>query len=539
MIALLFASQPETSVALRTLCIFLHFAFILIWQPLWHNTTELSNRTAAMLIASICGLIIWPGWLIITIWLLIIIGLLGGESAGTKTNRVLQGMAMGCLFINLLLNVVPLLFDVQLGNALAQQFAFYAALALAAAVTVLPASTRSRTAQQIDYLRAISTTLLALALASGTTLWMYRADVSYSEALFQTLLLIAALIIAINWLWTSRSGHSILQTMWNRYLLNLGTPFERYLIFLSEKSRTGKTPDEFLNAALKNLLSLDWVTGVSWSSSGQAISLGETSVHSAEVHSNDVTATVYSQNDVGPAFVLHIQLLIHLIEHFYSSLEREAELETHLRLEAIHQTGSRLTHDMKNLLQSMHYLAAVVEASNPKDAEESLQLLQRQFPELRQRVQSTLEKLQLPESETAGHASANAWWAKLKKRYTCRNVIFSDMLTEDMLVPADLFDNVAENLLENALYKQKIEKNTDIEARLFGYNQQAALSVRDNGSIIAPEIKKQLFRSGIRSSQGLGIGLYQSYQLAKRYGYTLKIDQGSDSGVEISLFRPD
>ncbi len=533
--ALLLALHPETSPALRTFCIFTHFALILIWQPLWHGATALSTHTAAMLVAILSGLILWPGWLIITVWLLIIIGLLGGEHGGTKINRMAQGLAMCCLFITLLLNVVPLLFEVRLGGRLLQLFAFYSALTLAVILIVLPATSNKHPVQQIDYLRALSITFLALLLSSGTMLWMYRADIDYTEALFQTLLLIAVLIIVINWLWVSQSGHSIIQTVWNQYLLNLGTPFEKFLIFLSVAARKQTSPDNFLNAALANLLSLNWVTGITWSAPDQHVEHGKSSGHKTVISSGDVTATVYSRNEVGPAFVLHIQLLVHLVEHFYFALLHEAELETHLRLEAIHHTGARLTHDIKNLLQSMHYLTAVVEAATPEQAEESLQLLQRQFPELRQRMQLTLEKLNAPSETLEAQASAFEWWEQLNIRYAGTNIVFTNTASKETSIPTELFNNVAENLLENARYKQKMNKRVSIEARLYEIDNQLQFTVIDTGDPIDSETAKDLFRVNVSSKQGLGVGLYQSEQLANKHGYHLVIASNDARGVAIEL----
>ncbi|MEM7292226.1 MAG: HAMP domain-containing sensor histidine kinase [Pseudomonadota bacterium] len=537
LIALLFAMHPDASIALRTLCIFLHFALILIWQPLWHSTTSLSGRTAAMLVACISGLVLWPGWLIITVWLLIIMGLLGGEHAETRINRIAQGTAMSCLFIILLLIVVPLLFEVPLGSDILDTFAFYAALCLAFLQILLPTTTPKLSLQQIDYLRALSITFFALLLASGSVLWMYRSQVIYTEALFQALIFIALLIIVVNWLWVSQSGHSIIQTLWNRYLLNLGTPFERYLIFLSESAQRHTQPDEFLRTALENLLSLDWVTGISWSDETRQISLGDSTEFGTRVGSESIETVVYSEKDVGPAFVLHIQLLVHLIEHFYFALQREAELETHLRMEAIHQTGSRLTHDIKNLLQSMHYLAAVVQASTPAQAEESLRLLQRQFPELRQRMQQTLEKLKKPAEITSEEVSATEWWQQLKSRYATAEVSFHDCNDSEFDIPRELFDNVAENLLENARYKQKLDRDIVIDAKLRVAPEGLAFCVSDSGQPIDKDIEANLFTASVPSRQGLGIGLFQSAQLAEKHGYQLKIAQNDDHGVSIELSK--
>ena len=533
--SLLVALHPDVPLAVRTLCIFLHFALILMWQPLWHNTTGLSIRTATTLVICVTGLLLWPGWLIITVWVLIIIGLLGGEPPGDRSNQLIRTLAMACLFITLLFNLVPLLFEVSVGSDPGEQFAFYAALIPAAIIIILPASPERPTVQQIDYLRALSFTVLALLLLSGTVLWMYRAGISYTEALAQSMLFVAVLILAANWLWSNRSGYSIIQTLWNRYLLNLGSPFEQYLIFLSSSAREHKSPNSFLEAALDKLLELEWVVGVDWGTEGYSIQLGESTREQVRVDSNDVRAVIYSHRKLAPAFILHVQLLIHLIEHFYSSLQHEVALETHLRMEAVHQTGSRLTHDIKNLLQSMHHLTAVVEATSTDRAAESLLLLQRQFPELRQRMQLTLEKLKVPEAEESEKTNADSWWKQLQTRYASSDILFGPAPPNDREIPFELFDNVAENLIENARYKQKLDKKVQISARISVENSGVSLNVEDTGAPIEQDVADRLFTSTIPSAQGLGVGLYQSAQLAKRNGYKLHISSNEKNCVAISL----
>jgi nitrogen-specific signal transduction histidine kinase len=247
--------------------------------------------------------------------------------------------------------------------------------------------------------------------------------------------------------------------------------------------------------------------------------------------------TIFSQRDVGPAFVLHINLLAQLIEHFYRALERERQLETAMRMEAIHQTGSRLTHDIKNLLQSMEYLAAVVQAAGPDQAQESLALLQKQFPELRNRLQLTLEKLKAPEQkpDAARGISALDWWAKLRKRYADGRITFEDELDGDAEIPKELFDNVAENLLENASFKQVINRDISITARLEIDAGRAMLEVHDSGEKVPPEIARGLFREAVSSKQGLGVGLYQSHRLAQTQGYALGLISNRDGDVGFLL----
>ncbi len=61
------------------------------------------------------------------------------------------------------------------------------------------------------------------------------------------------------------------------------------------------------------------------------------------------------------------------------------------------------------------------------------------------------------------------------------------------------------------------------------------LSVTDTGSIINKQIAQQLFKEVVSSQDGFGIGLYQSYELAKNHGFELAVSDNSTGHVCFSL----
>ncbi len=539
LLALHLAALPGADAALRTTSLFFHFALFLVWQPFWRGT-EIRTRTALILLVSVSGLLIWPGSLILTMWLLLLIGLLGGEYIPSRQAGRIQWLAVGALFLILLLGVVPQLFQAQIATPLLAEVARYAAGALAVLLMLLPGGGQAD--EHVDYLRSLSITLMALLLSMGSALWMYVAQIDYTLALFQTLLFVAGFILAVNWVWANRSGHSILQTLWNRYLLNLGTPFEDFLRNLSAHAGSARKPEEFLRQALDELLKLNWVIGLSCADRAADIELavGDAGGVDLAVREGEFEIVFYTDRHVGISFELHLQLLVRLIGHFYRALQRERQLETAMRMEAIHQTGSRLTHDIKNLLQSMEYLAAVVQAAGPEQAEDSLALLQRQFPELRNRLQLTLEKLKSPEQEhDVRTVSAADWWAQLKQRYAAGRIRFEEHIDGDAEVPKELFDSVAENLLENASFKRVVDRNIEISARLEIDAGRASLEVHDSGEAVPAEIIRGLFREAVSSKQGLGVGLYQSHRLAQLHGYDLGLVANRDGDVGFLLEPSD
>jgi sensor histidine kinase regulating citrate/malate metabolism len=104
-----------------------------------------------------------------------------------------------------------------------------------------------------------------------------------------------------------------------------------------------------------------------------------------------------------------------------------------------------------------------------------------------------------------------------------------------MEIPVDILTTVLENLLDNARNKRSREPKLKIFVNMSGKDDHLYLSVTDTGSAIKPDIASQLFREVVSSNDGFGIGLYQSYELAKNHGVDLKIDENQDGQVTFGL----
>jgi len=215
---------------------------------------------------------------------------------------------------------------------------------------------------------------------------------------------------------------------------------------------------------------------------------------------------------------------------------REAAFAQQAHLQAIHETGAKLTHDIKNLLQSLHAITSVIESSPPKKFGDTQRLLQGQMPHLTQRLKRTLDKLQKPAEFSYSHVPVTLWWDNLKARYRKSQIEFSDHKeTENILIPEDLFDNVSENLLQNALTKRQREPELQINVLLHISKRCLQLTVCDNGSPIPEEIANQLFSQPVPSRDGFGIGLYQAVKQLAHTGYKLKIVEDIEGQVCFEL----
>jgi signal transduction histidine kinase len=207
-------------------------------------------------------------------------------------------------------------------------------------------------------------------------------------------------------------------------------------------------------------------------------------------------------------------------------------------LQAVHETGARMTHDIKNLLQSLNVLCAAAVRDERGDSPEAQALLRRQLPVIAQRLAETLDKLQRPDQAGDDFVGAQAWWDGLVRQYGSEGVeLETARLPASARLPRSLFDNVADNLIRNALAKRAAEGGTTVRVDL-EYADGVVLRVRDTGSAVPAEIESTLLRAPVGSHGGLGIGLYQAARLAESKGYRLTLESNRDGEVCFALTGP-
>jgi C4-dicarboxylate-specific signal transduction histidine kinase len=117
------------------------------------------------------------------------------------------------------------------------------------------------------------------------------------------------------------------------------------------------------------------------------------------------------------------------------------------------------------------------------------------------------------------------------QRYGGRNIEFRlDGSLYGIAIPAELFDSVADNLLENALNKSSQSEAFHVSVT-FSAIHGGTLSVCDNGAPVPKNVARQLFEGAVNSQTGLGVGLYQSSRLAAQCGYCLTLIANSRGRV--------
>ncbi|MCW5624871.1 MAG: sensor histidine kinase [Burkholderiales bacterium] len=222
-------------------------------------------------------------------------------------------------------------------------------------------------------------------------------------------------------------------------------------------------------------------------------------------------------------------------DYYEAKLREQAQRRT-AYLQAIYETGSRLTHDVKNLLQSLSSLCSAAEVSGSDDADALRRLIQRQLPQITQRLQSTLDKLEVRRPPDFERVPATEWWRTLMQRYAHEGIEFAASgLQVSTHLPGDLFDGIADNLLQNALEKRRRRETVRITAALRPVGDGCRLSVTDEGEPVPETLARQFFVAPVASESGLGVGLYQSARHAAEFGYGLTLDRNVRGEVRFVL----
>jgi len=517
-----------------------HMGLFLIWQPVWRGEGAVESRHAILILVIGVVLVAFANWWLLAIWIAVLFGLIGGNVPGIRDrrHRLVSLLAALYLLATLLLWVVPQLFSARavMDAALVTLVRWGLVLAPVAILFLRVERRHTDTPHAVDLFYSVTLFLLVAALVLGAFAIKELARTDYAMALAQTLFGIAVLLIALSWLWDPHGGFSGIGQLLSRYLLSVGLPFERWMQGLANRAEQDVAPERFIAEAAVDMLELPWVVGVRWRTRSAEGECGARSRHQADFAHRELELTVHTRWSVSPSLMLHLKLLTRLLAHFHEAKRREHLQRQNAYTQAIHETGARLTHDVKNLLQSMKSLCAAAESAEEDRAAEVQALMKRQLPLVTQRLQVTLDKLRAPvHTETFAQVDAGEWWQALCARYARSGVAFNPgSMHPGTTVPGDLFDSVAENLVQNALNKGRLEPDLRVEVA-FSSENGPLLTISDTGTPVPRAVASQLFEGPVPSKMGLGIGLYQAARQAAGAGFRLRLAANEQGAVRFEL----
>jgi signal transduction histidine kinase len=489
-------------------------------------------------------------------WIAILIAIMGGKvftlQAARRSRFYL--VAVFYLFAILLAWTVPvsLLGLASLPDGMRTLAAWVMPLVLLAMV-FLPFRPEDESSVQVfDFFYSTFVLQLVVVIVLGSLASMRVTGNQYFPAVLLTVLSFAGALLFLAILWRPRGGFGGLRTYFSRYLMSVGLPFELWMRRIAELSEAEMSSSRFLTSAMDEVATLPWTVGAKWTTEDVEGRFGRESIHAASFRHHGLEITFYTEVDLSPALFLHVRLLAQVIGEFYEGKRREQAMKQNAYMQAVHETGARLTHDIKNLLQSLVAITSASIVSNERRGQGELlrsgiadrrsmspfdEMLQRQLPQLTQRLQNTLDKLRNPAIHSANVIfSAADWWRDAALRHSNAAV---DFRSNDSLVgnvPATVFDTVLENCLENARKKRGREPSIQITVELLS-GDSPTLLVTDTGSAIAEQVQLELFKTPVNSARdaGWGIGLFQAYRHAADAGYELTLDRNEPGCVRFRL----
>jgi signal transduction histidine kinase len=515
-----------------------HFGLFIMWQPFMRGEHRLSLAQGFAVIGISLGILLFLNWWLLGLWVAVLAGIVGGKVFLFQAHwlRRFYLIVLGYLVMLLLVWIVPNSFASVTLDPTVRALAQYGLPLVLLVLAAIPAeSDSSETPQIVDFFYAALLFLLLVVLVLGSFAFMTVANVDYGMALSYTLIVIAAVLLLLSVAWNPRAGFAGLSMYFSRYLLSIGLPFEQWLYFLAELSQLETRPERFMKEACAGLARLPWVSGGFWHTANESGDFGKPSKNSVEYTNPEIHLTVFTKPPLSPSLRWHFHLLGQLLGEFYMAKQREQKLQQQTYIQAVHETGARMTHDVKNLLQSLNVLCAAAEQDREPDSAAFNALMRRQLPAITQRLQHTLDKLQKPQTDCSRFVPGKIWWEGLQRSYASRGV---DFVLEDcddhVSLPKELFDSCGDNLLQNALRKRKLDESLTIRASLRA-SDGIEFSVCDSGAAVPPAVLKGLLRGPVPSESGFGIGLYQTSRLAEISGYSLQLTENEPGRVCFSL----
>jgi signal transduction histidine kinase len=529
----------NSDTALARSFLFVHFGFFLLWQPVIKQQSSFSVIQLFILVILIAAYIYFFNPWLNAFWTLLLLTLLTGRIFARGLARAAYGLAVITLFFELILFITPDLFNLTALSSSIQPV--FSTLLILLPLLLLLFPVTDSASNQVDFIRGFLVVILVIFLCMGSVLISVTTQKPYIESTATSAIILSLFLLLTAFLWVPRAGFTGLAQLLEKYVLNIGGPFEQWFTHVSTlEANTGLRPENFLTASLRYLMQQHWICGVRWQAGATEGLEGDESTNQVSINDEKLRLTIYTYTPVGPSLLLHSKLLLNVLTFYYRAKLQEQQLLKQAHLQAIYETGSKLTHDVKNILQSTQTMSRII-SDDDAQMQEKVDVLKKQMPLLTQRLNTTLEKLRAPvnsdDLEQATSGSLLHWWNQLQLRYTGRHIEFKADIENDMDIPVDIFTTVIENLLDNARNKRIREPGLKIFVALNYTGKQFHLSVTDTGSAINPQVYPYLFKEVVSSNDGFGIGLYQSYDLAKNHGFDLRIDENRDEQVRFTLAK--
>ncbi|MCB1963254.1 MAG: hypothetical protein KDF24_08815 [Rhodocyclaceae bacterium] len=516
-----------------------HLGMFLMWQPVVRGAYRLGWRDVLFMSMAVVLFVVGMSWGGMAIWMMVLAGVVGGGAfiEHLRRARLPYQLAVAYLVSSLFMLVLPEVVPIKVAeHDLFRALALSVLPLMVLAIVFFPLGDTQRAAfRAIDFISAILLFLVLAVTTLGALVFMWLQHLPYLVAILTAVFSMAAVLLVLAWAWHPRMGGPQLGAQFARRILSAGMSFEEWLHRVAALSVTGQTPQAFLGAACEQLTGVPGVRGGRW-----AIDEGEGAFGRCEgvermVVQGGLTLRVYLLRADSPALLWHLNLMACVLAEFCREKRHARQLETLSYVRAVHETGARLTHDVKNLLQSLNTLCFT--ATRPDvDPDTLRKLAGKQLPVITQRLEQTLDKLRIPVPAAVESVPAVAWWEALCARHEGDALMFSSEAGLDgVVLPGAVFSAAADNLIQNALDKRVLDPAVSVHVRLGTTGAQAWLEVEDSGMPVPDAIAAALFKAPVASESGLGMGVYQVAQHAAECGFRLHLSANQRGCVRFRL----
>ena len=524
---LVFWQGPQTTLGKALFVV--HLGIFILWQPFVHGEQRLSWASLLGLfgVVLLAGAFL-QGWILV-LWIMALAGIVGGKVLlfGARATRLFYLLALAFLVVALMLMAAPMVVAQSRPPEAIVWLGRVSLPLILVTMALLPTVKEAETTREVvDFVYSLFVVLLLAVLMLGSLAAMLLLGSGYVEALLLTLLVTGAMLLLLGLVANPRSGISGIGSVISRYLLSIGLPIEQWLEALANLALREEDPKTFVEQACAEIAQqLPWVRGGEWVAGGSTGHFGITDGRRWEFSHGGMILVLYTLHTLSPTLIWHYNLVAQLLAQFHADKVRAQALKQLSYMQAIHETGARLTHDVKNLLQSLNALCSAGIEPGAEASPEYRALLRRQLPAISERLADTLTKLNAPQSLAAARwVPAAGWWQDLRQRMAALDWMRfkSDSLIGGEL-PAEVFSGVADNLVRNAAEKHLREPALQVRVELKRDEAGFELIFCDDGSPMPDAVASSLFLGPVSSESGYGIGLYHAARYAEAAGYRLEL----------------
>ncbi|QDQ26400.1 HAMP domain-containing histidine kinase [Chitinimonas arctica] len=509
-------------------------AVLQIWQPVYPQGRAIGFFTVVQLLVA-AALLFWlAGEPLLLLWATLVAGVLGGRAAGAADLATRWFHLILAILLQLIvwLLVVPQAAGID-GMAREKLLPVVIVGSLLAALLPLGKNGEDKRSSR-SVLYGLVFLLLTLLVGVGAVALSRIALIPYLHAIAVTLVASGATLAAMIWLWNPHLGLGGIGSLAITHLLEDGSHFERWSAGLDARYVAESEPGRFLRGAVEDLLDLPGVVGIEWLCGGERQSLGKRNDHESGIRVGDLRIAFFTRRATTAAQRVQLELAARLLAHLYLAKVQASRQAEQAYLAAVHESGARLTHDIKNILQGLAGLVAA--AASTRETDRLMGLYASQLPELARRLEQALAKLTRGGALQSVQAMpVEEWWRRLADRYAACHIAFAAGPAGGAEVDAVLFDCVADNLLQNAMQKRLQEDGLQIRAACRLSDKGIRFEVADDGSAIAAALVPRLGRAPLPSAHGMGIGILHASRLALERGYRLVLEENATGAVRFVL----